>query len=58
MYNDSFGGGGGGEGEGGKCALSDRFKNHRFKDLCPPPPPDQRPLFEEHKDTQPKESME
>lgn len=46
---------------GGKgCVLY--LTNLRTKDLRiyapPPPPPDQRPLFGEHKDTQPKESME
>lgn len=51
MYNYIFG-------RAGEGAVSDRFKNHRFKDLCTIPPPDQRPLFWEHKDIQAKDSTE
>lgn len=47
----------GGEREGGKCALTD-LRTTDLRIYAPPPPLDQRPLFEEHKDTQPKESME
>lgn len=46
-----------GAGVGGVLCLTD-LRTTDLRIYASPPPPDQRPLFEEHKDTQPKESME
>lgn len=44
-------------GRGGLLCLTD-LRPTDLRTYAPPPPPDQRPLFWEHKDTQPKESIE